>query len=529
MLLFCAVILSAMPCAAQPFSITVRPDELVQVDRNLECTISPIAASGFHASIFLRAHCATLPGLVFDFTPPSLRVPYDDVSRMSITVTGPHPSGRHEIVVEGYNGTMVVADTCILTIPDHPRWRVYTMDNSPLPSNKVTCLAFGIDGVGWIGTDGGLARFDGTDWQIYYGPTDFHRSISVTSITTDTEGEAWIVDRTGDLYRTSGSALVRVPLPDCGIRENAELITTGSDGSIWIASGYDGLSYGCKLVRYDHGAWTTFGSSDNPIPIDYISDCKTDAGGRLWLGDYMTSTSLLSTYDGTYWAQIAVADVDLEYTETKRLLFPTKDGAMWVTVQNRVFRFENGSHQVFSSAVDTVFPGRRPEILAFDSTGTRWVAGGGQGLWQFGIDGAHHHTVQNSGIPSGVINDMKVHDSGTLWIATPSGLALFGDSLPPGVGTTVLDHTDQVKEKLSISPNPASVHATATIDLSAAGRLRLQLYDMLGRADVVIHDAYVHAGHSTITMNVSSHVPGLYFLRASVDERTLDTRMFRIE
>ena len=43
----------------------------------------------------------------------------------------------------------------------------YNKANSGLPSNSVEALAIDAQGNKWIGTDGGLAKFDGVNWTGY--------------------------------------------------------------------------------------------------------------------------------------------------------------------------------------------------------------------------------------------------------------------------------------------------------------------------------------------------------------------------
>ena len=51
---------------------------------------------------------------------------------------------------------------------DGTNWTVYNTSNSGLPDNAVCCIAIDGSGNKWIGTyDGGLAKFDGTNWTVY--------------------------------------------------------------------------------------------------------------------------------------------------------------------------------------------------------------------------------------------------------------------------------------------------------------------------------------------------------------------------
>lgn len=46
-------------------------------------------------------------------------------------------------------------------------WTVYDMANSDLPNNNVLSLETDLNGNLWIGTGGGLAKFDRVNWTVY--------------------------------------------------------------------------------------------------------------------------------------------------------------------------------------------------------------------------------------------------------------------------------------------------------------------------------------------------------------------------
>jgi ligand-binding sensor domain-containing protein len=50
---------------------------------------------------------------------------------------------------------------------DGINWTVYNTSNSGLPANYVRAIAIDGQGNKWIGTGGGLAKFDGVNWTVY--------------------------------------------------------------------------------------------------------------------------------------------------------------------------------------------------------------------------------------------------------------------------------------------------------------------------------------------------------------------------
>lgn len=103
-----------------------------------------------------------------------------------------------------------------------------------LPRNSVTSIVQTRDGYLWIGTYGGVVRFDGTQFRVFDGGnTPNLQNSRVTSLFEDKEGTLWIGHETGDLsrYKSGRFESVRVGGPP---REE-QIIAIGNDtaGGLW--------------------------------------------------------------------------------------------------------------------------------------------------------------------------------------------------------------------------------------------------------------------------------------------------------
>ncbi|MCX8159294.1 MAG: hypothetical protein N3D20_03370, partial [Candidatus Pacearchaeota archaeon] len=87
---------------------------------------------------------------------------------------------------------------------DGTNWTVYYTSNSGLPYNDVLSLAIDAQGNKWIGTAGGLAKFDGTNWTVYNTSNSGLPSNSVYSIAIDAQGNKWIGTLEEDLQSLMG-------------------------------------------------------------------------------------------------------------------------------------------------------------------------------------------------------------------------------------------------------------------------------------------------------------------------------------
>ena len=89
----------------------------------------------------------------------------------------------------------------------------YNRSNSGLPDNRVIALAVDSAGNKWIGTfGGGLAKFNGTDWEVYNTQNSGLPHDRILDIAIDPVGNKWIGTKGGGLavYREGGVLITAV-------------------------------------------------------------------------------------------------------------------------------------------------------------------------------------------------------------------------------------------------------------------------------------------------------------------------------
>jgi ligand-binding sensor domain-containing protein len=128
--------------------------------------------------------------------------------------------------------------------------RTWTSEDG-LPQNSVTAIVQGKDDYLWLGTFGGLARFDGVDVKIFnQSNTPELRSSRIMTLYEDRAGNLWVETNHGGLVRywngTFTTFTVGEGLPD----DTLLSIAKDRDGGLWI-----GTTHG--LARFDAGKITS--------------------------------------------------------------------------------------------------------------------------------------------------------------------------------------------------------------------------------------------------------------------------------
>jgi signal transduction histidine kinase len=126
----------------------------------------------------------------------------------------------------------------------------------------------------WVGTQNGLARWNGEDWKIYTTPD----GLVVRAIAEDAEGNLWVGTESHGLnYFKDGKFFshqkTATGLPGNGI----SCLYPDRDGVLWVGTSGHGLA------RFDRGKWTRY-STDDGLASNSIDYMIGDDEGFLWIG-----------------------------------------------------------------------------------------------------------------------------------------------------------------------------------------------------------------------------------------------------
>ena len=271
---------------------------------------------------------------------------------------------------------------------NHSDWTVF---NTQLPSNTVRGMDYeianGNQTFHWFNTEAGIARYNGTAWEIYQNSTTPTLS-------------------TNDLY---GIAI---------------------EGDIkWFGASHN-------MIRFDGITWSDFYFLNSGIPNNHIQAMTFNPENPIvkWIG----TANGMTRFDGSQWRVFNVANSNLPTNDIRALTIDNR-GFLWIGTAQFInlggglvgLNPANNAMQVFTT-VNSDLPSNNITEIAVCSQDRKWVGTDGGGMISLRQDGVENYwetyNKSNSALPSDVIYDIFIDEDDFKWIATDSGVAVMNNN-----------------------------------------------------------------------------------------------------
>lgn len=280
-----------------------------------------------------------------------------------------------------------------------------------LPHNDVHALQQTADGYLWIGTPGGLARFDGVRFTVFtIANTPALYSHRIRSLHEDRAGTLWIGTEHGGVARMRDGVFETVvreaDLPGQFVND----ITDARDGGVWIATDRG-------VVRFASGRVEPLAPTiSRGAPT--VHTVLEDRRGALWVSG---PAGLTQFVDGVATRTFTAAD-GLPSANV-RMVREDANGVLWVATTSGLARIVNGTA---AAVVLPPVPERFVTALWIDA-GTVW-AGFADGTLVRIRRGASRVDKLQVSTPLLGVRALYVDRESNLWIATNSGLQRWRSS-----------------------------------------------------------------------------------------------------
>jgi ligand-binding sensor domain-containing protein/signal transduction histidine kinase len=274
-------------------------------------------------------------------------------------------------------------------------WRV----EDGLPQESVWAIAQTRDGYLWIGTGGGLARFDGVRFKVF-GLAEGLPSLHVRALLQDRQGALWIGTANG-LCRYQAGRFTTWTTKDGLAAENIGGLAEDSEGAIWIST------YG--LSRWRHGMLENIGAPAD-LGGDLVRSVVADKNGAIWIA---TANRGLLRWQGDRLVPAIGTPETLALRPVK--LLKDRRGRIWASGPGQVWCFEDGS--MTSYGQEEGLPDVLLTCLSESADGTIWAGSSNRGLYYL-RRGRFSVVHQADGLSDEAVRAIAEDREGNLWVGT---------------------------------------------------------------------------------------------------------------
>ena len=370
-------------------------------------------------------------------------------------------------------------------------WQYINSTNSGLPENTVHCIKIDSNGDFWIGTDLGLAFFDGSNWIIYNTENSPLLDNSIRALEFDADGVLWIGTTQSGIHTFDGVNWnsynpTNSDLPDFFIRA----ITRDLTGDMWVGT-VEGLA------RFNGATWDVWTIAANGLNSNNITSIAVDASNKKIIG---TINGGLIYFENEILTEYTILEGGIPDNSCIEIAFDEQNNPWFASPSGGLFR-DNGTqtwttYNVFNSLI----PSNALTAIQFNESNDFFIGTMENGLIRFQApDTWQNFTTSNSAISDNHILCIEKYNSGTFWIGTKyAGIFTLKEST---------ESITEVNITANVYPNPF----TDELTIQQINNLySIEIIDQLGK--IIISSSTDEFKQPNIKVSTTLLNPGSYFL-----------------
>lgn len=283
-------------------------------------------------------------------------------------------------------------------------------EDDGLPQNTVSSIVSTPDGYLWIGTQEGLVRYNGIDFQVFDKGTSnaFSEDHTIESMLVDSRGRLWVGLGQG-LILYENQVFRNLRLPTGETVKTVQSIIEDEKGKIYFATATEGIYYiDRSVLRKDEAL--------SAIQDGIVSSLLPNPDGGIWIGTDDALFKVLNKQVKRFTGDDGIPDGGNDLINT---LYLDRQGTVWIGASGGAATV-GLDQKPMRSGLD--IHGINVTAFLEDGSGTLWIGTNSNGLYRVTASGLENFTADGALSDQAIIS-LHVDQEGSLWIGT-SGAGL---------------------------------------------------------------------------------------------------------
>lgn len=388
----------------------------------------------------------------------------------------------------------------------------YTTANSNIPNDMVSAVAVDGNNNIWLATDGGVAKFDGTNWTKYDVSNSGLPNDYIISIAVDNSNNIWAGTDGDGVLKFDGTTWTTYNVTNTSnLCDNAiHYIASSDDGYVWFGSWGNGIS----RLKLSDTTWTKYVSelpSDggSPASIYYI---YIDNANHVWI-----ATNLgLVYYDNSSFTTITTG---LSTLLTRSIAIDANNNKYIGLDMTGVDKLDASNAFVANYDKDNGLDDAGVTDTKFDSKGNLWISQFTSygpsvvvgGITKFNTTAGTGITYSEThGLNNEFVHKIAIDSDDNIWLATAGGLSKFANT--DGIN----ENTN--KMMLEVYPNPVKNLLNIKGNISSGV---IEITDISGKT---VLTQIINSGNK---INVETLIKGIYFIQIMSEDAIYHSKFIK--
>jgi ligand-binding sensor domain-containing protein/serine phosphatase RsbU (regulator of sigma subunit) len=278
-----------------------------------------------------------------------------------------------------------------------------------LPSNEIQDIKLDSRGYLWLGTDRGLALYDGrfvTTYNTKHGlPEDF-----ITCIEEDKEGNLWMGTRSEGIVKFDGMSFYHYDTDSIAPKREIKNIAFDHDGNLWCAIQFGGFA------KYDGEKFHIYQQAQGVVGNRPTTAVTVDNANNVWVSNFGHGSYRI-TPDGELRRVTGKLGADLHSNWTNHVYRTSKDELIWSRWGGYFTVLTADRDSSFGMNLSNVGEPLLISNVQEDADGNLWLSGYGDGLYHWNRETDIVTRIgQEEGMSNPFVGMMEVDEHEGIWV-----------------------------------------------------------------------------------------------------------------